>query len=204
MRKIAVLLGCSLVMLCSCIGIDSTLAVKDDGSGTLALTYRVSHLVADVGLSSTGSSDVPLPLSRADFERSVQQAQGKVRLTRFSRTENPQDIVISVQLSFDSLGALAQMDAFRDAHLALSGSGGQQTFTQVIARAPAQAPGDQALRMYDALFSGYTMTFVVQAPKPIRAASLGTISADKRTVTWTAPVRDIVSAQSDLVLTVGW
>ena len=62
MRKIAVLCVASLFLL-SCVGIDSRLTVRDNGSGTLVLTYRVSQLVADLGLSSSDKGVIPLPLS---------------------------------------------------------------------------------------------------------------------------------------------
>ena len=68
MRKI-VALCFTLALLSSCIGVDSRLTVRDNGSGTLQLTYRISQLVADLGVSSTGKSAIPLPVSRSDFER---------------------------------------------------------------------------------------------------------------------------------------
>ena len=81
MRKMAALF-IAAVLLTSCIGIDSRLSIREDGSGTLALTYRVSQLVADVGLSETGTSAVPLPLTRADFDHSLEASGGKVRITK--------------------------------------------------------------------------------------------------------------------------
>ena len=52
MRKIAVLCAASLFLI-SCVGIDSRLTIRENGSGTLALTYRVSQLVANLGISSS-------------------------------------------------------------------------------------------------------------------------------------------------------
>lgn len=204
MRKMAVLLSCAAIVLSSCIGIDSRLTLKDDGSGTLSLTYRVSQVVADLGLSSTGSSAIPLPLSRADFDRSLESAKGKVRLTRFSSSENEKDITISVDLAFDSFEALAQLDAFRDAQLTLSANGTGKTFSQLVARAPAEPVSEATLQMFDALFSDYTLSFVLQAPRPIQTTTVGTLSADKRTLTYSAPVKDAVTTKSDIVLSAGW
>ncbi len=116
MRKI-VLLCLTLIFLTSCISINSRLTIRDNGSGTLQLIYRISQLVANLGLSSTGKSAIPLPVTRSDFERSLAASAGKVRLARFDRSENEKDVTIRVELVFDSLEALGKVDAFQDADL---------------------------------------------------------------------------------------
>lgn len=203
MRKIVILCIAS-VFLMSCVGIDSTMTVKEDGSGTLLLNYRVSQLVADLGATTSEKGIVPLPLARVDFERSLQAAQSKVRLTRFERTENEKDISIRAELSFDSIEALAKVDAFHDAELKLGTDGRRHTFSQLIAHAPAQPVTDDSLRMIDAFFDGYGLTFVIEAPQPIQQFTLGTLSSDKRVLTYTTSIKDLVRTRSDLVLSAGW
>lgn len=203
MRKI-VLLCIASIFIMSCVGIDSKVTIKEDGSGTLFLNYRVSQLVADLGTTTSEKGIVPLPLARVDFERSLQATKGKVRLTRFERTENEKDISIRVELSFDSIDALAQVDAFHDAQLKLSTDAARHTFSQLIAHTPAQPVTEDSLRMIDAFFDGYGLTFVIEAPQPIQEFSLGSLSSDKRILTYTTSIKDIVRTKSDLVLTVGW
>ncbi len=203
MRKIVILCVVS-VFIMSCVGIDSRMTIKEDGSGTLLLSYRVSQLVADLGTTTSERGIVPLPLARVDFERSLQAAQGKVRLTRFERTENEKDISIRAELSFDSIDALAQVDAFHDAELKLSADGTRHTFSQLIAHAPAQPVTADSLRMIDAFFDGYGLTFVVEAPQPIKQFALGTLSSDKTVLTYTTSIKDVVRTGSDIVLSVGW
>ncbi len=203
MRKIAALVVAT-VLLSSCVGIDSTLTLRDDGSGTLSLVYRVSQLVVDLGVSESGASAVPLPLTREDFQRSLAGAAGKVRLTRFDRSEDEKDVTIRADLAFDSFDALARVEAFQQAELKLSSEAGRQSFSQLIARAPQKPLSDQSMKMLDTLFSGYELRFTIKAPRPIQSSSLGTLSEDKKTLTWSAPVRDVVSSRTDLVLTAGW
>jgi len=203
MRKIVILCAAS-VFLMSCVGIDSRMTIKEDGSGTLLLNYRVSQLVADLGTTTSEKGIVPLPLARVDFERSLQASQGTVRLTRFERTENEKDISIRAELSFDSIDALAKVDAFRDAELKLSASGARHSFSQLIAHAPAQPVTEDSLRMIDAFFDGYGLTFIIEAPQPIQEFTLGTLSSDKRVLTYTTSIKDVVRTTSDLVLSAGW
>jgi len=178
--------------------------VRDNGSGTLSLTYRISQLVTELGVSSTGHSAIPLPLSRADFERSLLPTGGKVRLTGFDRSENEKDIMIHAELAFDSVGALASVEAFHDADLKWSSQSSQHTFSQLVARAPRQPLTDDSKRMLDALFDGYDLTFTVEAPQPIKDSTLGTLSGDRKTLTFKTSVKDALTTGKDLVLSASW
>jgi len=203
MRKIAALCLAS-ALLVSCVGIDSTLTIRDNGSGTLVLTYRVSQLVADLGDSRSEKGIVPLPLSRSDFERSLEGAKGKVRLARFDRSENEKDITIRAEISFESIDSLSQVEAFRDAELTATSSGSRHTFSQLIAHAPEEPVSEDTLRMIDSFFDGYNLTFAIEVPQPIQVNSLGTVSANKRVLTYTTNIKDIERAKSDIVLSLGW
>jgi hypothetical protein len=203
MRKIAALCFAS-ALLASCVGIDSTLTIRDNGSGTLVLTYRVSQLVADLGDSRSEKGIVPLPLSRSDFERSLEGAKGKVRLARFDRSENEKDITIRAEISFESLDALSQVEAFRDAELKATSNGSRHTFSQLIARAPEEPVSEDTLRMIDSFFDGYNLTFAIEVPQPIQTNSLGTVSANKRVLTYVTNIKEIERAKSDIVLSLGW
>jgi len=203
MRKI-VALCFTLALLSSCIGVDSRLTVRDNGSGTLQLTYRISQLVADLGVSSTGKSAIPLPVSRSDFERSLAASNGKVRLTRFDKSEDAKDITIRAEIAFDSLDSLAKIDAFHDAELRWGTEGSRRTFSQLVARTPRQPLSDDSRRMLEALFEGYDLTFVVVAPQPITDSTLGTLSADKKTLTYKTTIKDVMTTTQDLVMTARW
>lgn len=204
LHKIAPLFAVAAVFLASCVGIDSRLTILDNGSGTLDLTYRVSQLLANFGDSSDGRKIVPLPLTRSDFDRSLEAANGKVRLGAFDRSENEKDITIHVKLDFDSVDALGSLDAFRGAEIKSGSQGGARTFSQLIARAPHDPVSEDSLRMVDAFFNGYDLTFTVEAPQPVKAASLGTVSENRRSVTYTTSIRDVIRTKNDLVLSVSW
>jgi hypothetical protein len=203
MRKIA-FLCCAAIILSSCIGVDSKMTIRDNGSGSLVLSYRVSQLVADLGDPGSGRGVVPLPLSRGDFERSIADAKGKVRLTRFDRSENEKDITIRAELSFDSLESLSQVQAFQDAGLKATADGGRHTFSQVIARASSEPVTEDTQRMLDAFFDGYNLSFSIETPQPIQSNTLGSLSANRKSVTYTTTIKDIMLAKNDTILSVTW
>jgi hypothetical protein len=203
MRKTAALCIVSL-LLCSCVGIESKLTIRDNGSGALVLTYRISQLIADLGASSTGKGAVPLPVDRADFDRSLEATKGQVKLTRFERSENENDITIRAELSFESVAALAQVDSFKDMALSLVTAGSRRTLTQRLVRAPVEPVTEDSLRMVDALFAGYEMSFRIETPQPIASSSVGALSADKRALAWSISIKDMMRLKNDVVLTMSW
>src|SRR5208337_131028 len=111
---------------------------------------------------------------------------------------------IRAELSFDSMDALAQVSAFHDAEIKLGVNGTRHTFSQLIAHAPAQPVSEDSLRMIDAFFDGYGLTFVIEAPQPIQEFTLGTLSGDKRILTYSTSIKEVVRTKSDLVLSAGW
>jgi len=205
MHKAGVLCLISVLALSSCVAVDSHLTIRSDGSGILDFTYRISQLVVNLGNQEGDSRGVvPLPLSKSDFERSVAATQGKVRLTGFDKSENQKDVTIRAVLAFDSLDALGKMDAFQAAQIRTANDSGSHTFTELIAKAPREPVTDDSLRMVDAFFGGYDLAFTIEAPQPIKTNSLGTLSDDKRVLTYQTTVSDIVRATKDVVLSMSW
>ncbi len=194
----------TVVLLSSCVGIDSRLSIHQNGSGILSLTYRVSKLVVSLGNPVDGKGAIPLPLSRDDFERSLTAAGGKVRLTKFDRSDDKKDVTIHVELAFDSVDALAQIDAFQTAQIRFSSVGGTRTFSELVARAPREPISDDTLRMIDAFFGGYDLSFTVEVPQPVKTSSVGSLSSDKRALTYTTSIGDIVRSKNDIVLSMSW
>jgi hypothetical protein len=203
MRKIFLLLV-AVAFLTSCVDIESRLSVRSDGSGTFALTYRVSRQLADLGRTAGEAPSVPLPVEREDFARAVNGVQG-VHLRSFRRTQDDENVTIRAELSFTSLEALARIEAFRELDLRLTSSGAHRSLSVLVAKA-ADAPVDEdSLRMIDDMFEGRAVTWIVEAPARITSSPPGaTLSADGRRLTWTAGMRDLVNRTEDLVLTLGW
>ena len=204
MKKAGFLCIVAAIMLSSCVGVDSHLTIHQDGSGTLALIYRVSQLVVNLGNPVDGKGVIPLPLAKGDFEKSVAGSQGAVRLTAFDRSEDQKDVTIRVELAFDSLDALAKLDAFQDAQIRFSSNGAGHSFSQLIAKAPREPITEDSLRMVDAFFGDYDLAFAIEAPQPVKSNTLGTLSQDGRVLTYKTSVKDLVRTKDDVVLSMTW
>ncbi len=202
MRRLVLLAVCAL-LLCSCVGIDSALTIRADGSGTLAISYRVARALADLGKTDDALRTVPLPVERRDFEQALASAPG-VKLERYSMSVGDQDVTVRASLSFDRISSLARLGPLSASGLAVQESGGHGTFTDTLYRASQPAPDADALTMVDDLFQGYDVALELTAPAPITAHSVGTLSTNGRTLSWRATVPELLRGGKDVVLTASW
>lgn len=202
MRRI--LLAClCLAALASCVSVESRLAIRGDGSGTLTLAYRIPRAVADLGRSSDARATVPLPVAKTDFLRGLAGVPG-VRLARYRRQLTETDVSVRAEIAFDRVENLAAVPALRDAGLSLVESAGRRTLTQVVAAAPELPPTAEGIAMADALLEGGACTVVVETPSPMTAGSVGVLSADRRTLTWASTARELARRTASVVMTATW
>lgn len=202
MRK--VLLACLCVCaLCSCVSVESRLSIRNDGSGTLTLDYRIPRSAADLGRTPDKNAPVPLPVEKADFRRAIAGVSG-VRLARYSRRADDENVTIHAVLAFKRIEDLAKVPSLRDAGLSLTEGGGVRTLTQVVAGAPGPLPEAESLAMVDSLLGGGSVTVVLQTPAPMTPGPIGTLSADRRTLSWTATAGDLARRTGSVVLTAAW
>jgi hypothetical protein len=191
------------VALCSCVGVDSRLTIRNDGSGTLTLDYRIARQAADFGRVSDESVRVPLPVEKADFLRAIDAAPG-VRLTRYRRRSDEEQVVIHAVLAFRRLEDLAGIPALRDAGLAFSATGSTRTLTQVVAGSPDAPATPESLAMIDSIFAGAAITVILSTPSPMTPGGVGTLSPDRRTLTWSATLGELARRTGSVVLSATW
>jgi len=203
MKKIILLL-LGVVFLASCVGIETRLDIREDGSGSLSLTYRISRELVDLGRTEGDPAVVPLPVSREDFERALHGIDG-VLLKSFRRAQDEKEVTIGAVIAFASLEALSRIEAFRELDTRISATESGRTLTQLIAKAAPVPVTADSRRMVEELFDGYELAYVVHTPAPITASSPGTtLSADRRTLTFTARISDLVDRTEDLVVSLRW
>jgi hypothetical protein len=202
MRRIVFACLCT-ALLCSCVSVESRLSIRNDGSGTLSLDYRIPRSLGDLGRTADKDAPVPLPVERTDFQRAIAGVPG-VRLARYSRKADDQNVAIHAEISFARLEDLARVPSLRDAGLSFVAAGGSHTLTQLVASAPESALGAEHLALVDSLSAGSSVTVVIQTPAPMTPGPIGTLSADRRTLTWTASLGELERRTDSVVLTATW
>ncbi|MDR0389404.1 MAG: hypothetical protein LBH73_04995 [Spirochaetaceae bacterium] len=145
-----------LTLLSSCIGVDSKITIRRDGSGTIELQYRVSEELQALGELDGNEHKPTVPTGRIDFERGAARIDG-LSLVSYAEKRQDHDRTYAVTLSFAHMDALM---AFLD------GFAGEAVLDQNKVSVSLSAGGkldDELKALAREQLSGYEFRFSVQS-----------------------------------------
>ncbi|MFA6505109.1 MAG: hypothetical protein WCT14_03365 [Treponemataceae bacterium] len=190
------------VSLTSCIGISSDVEVRADGSGTIALEYRISRLVESMGKLKGEERWLPLPLFRADMETTISRVEG-LSLNSFTAKEDETDITVKAGLSFSDVGVLSRFLNSTGRQATLAEEGGKRSLTLRLAE--GGGPLDSNLkRLVDTLFAGYVVSLRFKFPSIPVVQGGGSVDAATRSAVFSSPVAQILSTEKPLAWIITW
>ena len=192
-----------VALLSSCIGIESDIRIRQDGSGVLTLSYTVSQFIKNID-AGRSEKQLPLPVNEEEFRRSAESIEG-LRLTDLKEREDEENIYIQAELEFDSVEAVNALGREGQLGITLETQGGTTTFSQLIYEGQqGEEIGEDSLEMIQTFFEGYELVYSVTVPAEVRDHTLGELSPDGRTVTYSVTVPEILTSSEPLVLEVIW
>ncbi len=204
MKKTIILLVPVLFILSSCLGIESRMVLKRDGSGTLTLNYKISRMIKDLELQNGEKGLLPLPVSEEDFRRAAENAEG-IRLLSVKQSEDEENINIEARLEFDRVEALNGLSASGQMQLSENTGNGLRKLRQVISSgAGEEEVSAQTLEMLEAFFAGYELSFLIETPVSIKQHSLGTLSEDGKRLTYVVTIPELFRSPRDRILEIEW
>jgi hypothetical protein len=157
-------------VFCSCVGISMDITVRADGSGTMALEYRVSRMAEALGKLDGNERWNTVPVGRADFERTMARLP-KLRLSSFSSSENDGDVITRAEISYKNFkDILAFLDPKAEA-APPDGRGSRAKYTQeggvhklfMLIADSAEIDTD-IHSLAETVFSGYSLHFSLSVP----------------------------------------
>jgi hypothetical protein len=191
------------VLLSSCIGIESEIRIRQDGSGVMTLSYTISQFIKNID-AGRSEKQLPLPVNEEEFRRSAERIQG-LRLTNLEQREDEKNVYIQAELEFDNVEAVNALGREGQIGITLESREGTTTFRQLIYEAPqGQEISEESLEMIETFFEGYELVYSISVPEEVRGHSLGVLGPDGRTVTFTITVPEILKAPEPLILEVVW
>jgi hypothetical protein len=191
------------LLLSSCIGIESEIRIRQDGSGVLTLSYTVSQFIKNID-AGRSEKQLPLPVNEEDFRRSAESIEG-LRLTNLEEREDEENIYIQAELEFDNVEAVNALGRDGQIGITLETQGGTTTFRQLIYEGQqGEEITEESLEMIETFFEGYELVYSVTVPAEVRDHTLGELGPDGRTVTYTITVPEILKTSEPLVLEVTW
>jgi len=192
-----------VVLLSSCIGIESDIRIRQDGSGVLTLSYTVSQFIKNID-AGRSEKQLPLPVNEEEFRRSADSIEG-LSLTDLKEREDEENIYIQAELEFDSVEAVNALGREGQLGITLETQGATTTFRQLIYEGQqGEEITEDSLGMIETFFEGYELVYSVTVPAEVRDHTLGELSPDARTVTYTVTVPEILKTSGPLVLEVTW
>ncbi len=187
-------------MSISCISIDTEITINSNGSGEAELIYRVSQMIAQMGRMNTEDSDLPLPLTRENFQASVNAVEG-LSLDSFSTSEDEEFVIIRAALSFDSIEDLNQFYQYSEPMFSIEEDGDLSRYTQIISWGNEETLTEENREFINTFFEDYTLSFVVNVPEDIQENNIGEL-ASTRTVSYTVPLPTIM--EEEITLEILW
>ena len=204
MRKwICCILAGLILLLSSCIGIDSAILIRADGSGVLTLSYTVSQFIKNID-AGRSEKTLPLPINEEEFRRTSEDIEG-LSLNSLNRREDEENVYIEAELEFDSVDVVNALSREGEIGITLEQHGESTVFRQLIfSGQQGEEITEESLEMIESFFEGYELVYSVTAPQEVQDHSLGDLQEDGRTVTYSIAVPDVLRSSEPLVLEVVW
>lgn len=192
--------------LASCVGVDAAVEVQANGSGRVALDYRVSRMVESMGKVEGDDRSLPLPLTRAGFDAVMARVPG-MSLRSYSASEDEVDLRVKAELGFSDVAALASFLNAVGRKSASVSEGGRRSLSLTVSE--GGGPLDPDLQnLVTAVFRGYSVKIRVIAPSDAAAVVQGlpgsASSSSGRSASFEASLSDLLSGRDRAVWTVSW
>jgi len=214
MKLFMLLLCLSAVVLNSCLGVSADISINADGSGKIALEYRVSQELESLGRLDGNESKPAVPVGRIDFERTVARIPG-LKLSGYSSKDvrNPaggSDLVTSAVLDFkDSNALLAFLDS-TGSHATLVQGGAGSVLRLTVLEPSGSVTDSDLLSLLKEISQGYEFSLsfslpgnasVGMIPASVPAAKL--VSSGKK-VSFSIGMGELLSMKEGLGLEIRW
>lgn len=203
--SIIALLGILVLSLSSCLGVNSNVTIRQNGSGTIQLEYRLSRMFEALGKLDGNEKQLPLPVSRTDFERTISRVPG-LQLTSYATSQDQKDILIKAELSFANLDALTGFLDASGQSVRLANEGGNRAMGLVLVRGIKNVDKDLE-NLVRTVFAGYTIDMRFNLPSTPTVSTVGKIGQSAVTGTtarYTSPVTDLVLSPEPVELRLSW
>jgi hypothetical protein len=207
-------LCCMTLALNSCLGVQADITIRADGSGKIALEYRVSQILESIGRLDGNERWPAIPVGKGDFERSVARIPG-LKLTSFSskdvrRKQGEKDLLTKVTLEFKNTDALlAFLDSTGNTRATLVQENGKNILRLTLLSPSSAIANPDLLSLLGEISAGYEINLSLSAPKTASLAVPPSVPAARlvsqgKKVSFAAGLTDIIGLNEGLVIEISW
>jgi hypothetical protein len=205
----------AVILFTSCIGIESAIDIRGDESGTITLEYRMARALESMGKLDGNADRPPVPVGRADFDRTAARLPG-LRVASFSSRTEGEDLVNRVKLEFDGLDVLTgfldsggrRAALYREqgkTRLALTLGGGLDNPDPALLELVRSSSEGYSLNFSLTLPRDGAFTFIDSTGRSLAEPPAGTLSLrGARAAAYSCPMGDLLSSAEPVILEVRW
>jgi hypothetical protein len=215
MKKKTLPLLCAVLLFGSCVGASMEIVLRPDGSGTIALEYRLAKDLESLGKLDGNENWPVIPVGKADFERSAARIEG-LSLRSFSEKTTAADRIFQAKLEFAAPDALLRFMDDSGQTASLDRDGGRNRLALSFANAPGLDRDPQLRALLAATFEGYALDFGITLPRQpelrvgdgrggyAESPSAGTALLRGNRVSFSAPMAELLGAPQPVRLEIVW
>ena len=197
----------------SCIGASADISIRANGSGSMALEYRVPMMLESIGRLDGNERWPIIPVGRADFERSLARIPG-LHLKSFSSREvrgarAGNDLLVKAVLEFDDTASLLNFLDLTGSHASLT-QDNQNLLRIVLADPSPQAKNADLISLLKEVSAGYELQISMSAPQSASLAVYPSnvqgarVVSQGRKVSFAIGTGELLSLSEGLVLEMRW
>jgi len=206
-----------LILFNSCLGAQADITIRADGSGKVALEYRVSQMLESIGRLDGNERWPAIPVGKADFERSMARIPG-LKLKSFSSKDAPgsaggRDLVTKVELEFSNAEALTSFLDSSGSKASLTRNNGKNLLRLVLLEPSVNFRNEELNSLLKEVSAGYEISISLSAPKnanltvsPLSVLTHNTVRIVNRgkKVSFTMNTGELLGLKDGLVLEMEW
>ena len=197
-----------ILLLTSCFGMSMDIELRQNGTGTVSLEYRISKSLDSLGKLDGNERWNTIPVGRSDFERTLSRLPD-IKLLSFSSKEDQKDVIVTAKLEFSSIkGLLAFLDAGAE-RSSFTGNAGSGSLVLVLNDGKQNINND-LLKLIENVSSSYTVNMSMSFPGEGTLAVLDnngrTIEAPRRSkkVSCSLPLYNVLSSANGINVELNW
>jgi hypothetical protein len=214
MRKRALILPfVTAFVFSSCIGTATEIMIRRDGSGTIAMEYRISQEFESLGKLDGNERWPTLPVGKADFERTAARVDG-LSVRSFTTKTAGKDVLYQVKLDFAGLDGLVHFLDASGQRASLTQEGGKNRLTLSFDSFSGTDP--ELLALVSSVLEGYSLDFSLTLPVPaalrildenggvLESPPAGSATAQGTVVRFFSPIAELFTSPRPVNLEILW
>lgn len=190
----------AIVLLSSCLTLESHLSVNQNGSGSISFIYTLDKALNNI--SNLGEKDdiVPLNLSE-EYIGSITTNNPGLKYSNYSTKEDEKNLYISVDFEFETIDDLNKLLPVEN-KIVISKKNNETTFSQTLVEETEEI-NSESMDIYRDLFKEHSVLLTVNTPENIINVE-GGIKKSNKVAVYQSSIVDILENGNSIKWDISW